>query len=332
MSGARDQLLAGSGLVRLFRRRNRHKLLVLMYHGVVEEALEPFCWHQLPLNAFERQLAWLAEHYDVLPLDEALARRADGTLPERAAAITFDDGLRNNMTHAWPVLQRLDLPATIYLPTGMIGGGAALWPDRVHLLLATTETGSVTCAGAGLETAPLRTSAERSHAIRTALRVMKTLAPAARNEVEAELAGALATDPSPPPGPFRLMTWDEVAVMDADARMTFGAHTRTHPILAHAPDDDVTAEVSVSITDLAARVAKPSTSFAYPNGRAIDFDDRSRAAVEAAGIRYAFSTEQGLVGTDADDLALPRICIGSDLSFARFRLLASGAWQALGGH
>jgi hypothetical protein len=61
----------------------------------------------------------------------------------------------------------------------------------------------------------------------------------------------------------------------------------------------------------------------------MDFDDRSRAAVEAIGVRWAFTTVEGLVDRESDPLALPRIGIGAGDSFDRFRLSVSGALSAL---
>ena len=64
--------------------------------------------------------------------------------------------------------------------------------------------------------------------------------------------------------------------------------------------------------------------FAYPNGRAIDFDERAKVAVEAAGIPFALTTEQGLNDRAADPYALKRVCVGADLPLHRFRLLVAG--------
>src|SRR4029453_9293701 len=59
----------------------------------------------------------------VLPLAEAVERLYAGTLPPRAACITFDDGYRNNLTVAAPILRARGLPATVFVSTGYIGNG-----------------------------------------------------------------------------------------------------------------------------------------------------------------------------------------------------------------
>ena len=124
------RLLCAVGVPALARRRRRG-LAILMYHGVEAEPLSPACSHVLDASSLRRQLRYLRMHFNVLPLDEALERLAAGTLPDRAVALTFDDGTRNLATNAVPVLRSLGLPAAIFLATGPMGTGETLWPDRL---------------------------------------------------------------------------------------------------------------------------------------------------------------------------------------------------------
>ncbi len=327
MKALLDKLLCALGQPGRHRKRHARDVTVLMYHGVVEERLTPACWHQLPRSAFMQQLAWLARHYAVLPLDEALDRHAAGTLERPTAALTFDDGFLNNREVAWPVLQHLGLPATIFLPTDVLGGHAALWPDRMHLAIAKSTVETLDATFLGLGQLPLQTPAQRATAIERVLRTLKGVPMEQRAAQEVTLRKQLRRPPLEEPGPFRLMSLADVQTMDADPLITFGAHTRTHPILSQCEDAVVHKEVVESIRDVAGLVADPARTFAYPNGRPVDFDARARAAVEAGGLTRAVSTESGFVDGGADPLALRRIAIGSDLSFDRFRLVVSGAWS-----
>src|SRR5262249_18528617 len=78
-------------------------------------------------STFRRQLEILKTTHAVLPLPEAVARLAQGTLPSRAAAVTFDDGYRDNHALALPVLQALGVPATVYITTGFPDRTCVLW-------------------------------------------------------------------------------------------------------------------------------------------------------------------------------------------------------------
>ena len=102
---------------------------ILTYHRVNDDG-DPF-FSALPTAVFERQMRHVARHYRVLPLEDLVERLQRGGLPRNALAITFDDGYRDNLTHAAPILARLGLPATIFLATGFIGTAEVPWFDRL---------------------------------------------------------------------------------------------------------------------------------------------------------------------------------------------------------
>ena len=92
------------------------RFLLLTFHRVNDEG-HPF-FGGTPVELFRRQMETLRRYFDVWPLGELVDRvRETGQVPLNAAAITFDDGYRDNFTHAFPVLRELGLPATIFLVT-----------------------------------------------------------------------------------------------------------------------------------------------------------------------------------------------------------------------
>jgi peptidoglycan/xylan/chitin deacetylase (PgdA/CDA1 family) len=120
-----------SGLFRALRWWHRKDLLVLTYHSVarVDAATRrryaPLYRNAVSAQHFEKQMRFLKRRYRVIGEDELLAFLDGGSLPERAALLTFDDGLKNNATVAWPILHRHDLPAFFFLPTAFLDDAAA---------------------------------------------------------------------------------------------------------------------------------------------------------------------------------------------------------------
>ena len=324
MKGALLRAAETLGVGAFFGWKHRRRLPILMYHGVVERPLVPFCWHVLDLAAFAAQLEWVARRYRVLPLGEALARLRGGSLPPRSCALTFDDGYLNNREIALPVLQRLGLPATIFLVTDMLGTGRALWPDRLYLTIARARATSLDLTALGKDTRALQRPDDRARAYAAAVQALKALPKAEKDRHLEGLVRMLDPADAGDPGPFRLMGWDDVRALAATGLVTFGGHTTHHEILRHQADAEVVHEVRASHERVARETGTTPTVFAYPNGRAIDFDARAQAAVQAAGIPYALATEQGLNDARTDPLALRRVCIGADLPLHRFRLLVRG--------
>jgi peptidoglycan/xylan/chitin deacetylase (PgdA/CDA1 family) len=318
------RILCAAGVPALARSRMRGRLAILMFHGVEAEPLSPPCDYVIDRASLRRDLEYLRRHFNVLPLEEALERLADGRLPASAVALTFDDGTRNLAMQAAPVLRELGLPAAVFLATGPMGTDEALWPDRLWLAFARTNMPEVDLTALGLGTRSLGSAADRGQTFKAAVARLKDLPDAERIARVESLVGMLGQELDVDPGPFRLLSWDEARAIASDGLITLYPHTVTHPILSRCPDEKVADEVSGSCVALERETGCAPAVFAYPNGRAQDFDERARAALRRNGVRWALSTTTGFAQRGSDPLALPRIGIGGDDSFALYRLRVSG--------
>ena len=112
----------------------------LSYHRVNDSG-HPF-FGGTPTRLFRRQMDLLRSRFDVQPLRVLTS----GDVPRNAVAITFDDGYRDNYTHAFPILRELGIPATIFLVTEAVDGNGMIWHDRIfdayHRTAARSRTGA----------------------------------------------------------------------------------------------------------------------------------------------------------------------------------------------
>ena len=312
----------------LSRSRGSQRLVILMYHGVEAQAVSLPCWHVIDVATFRRQVEYLGRHFNVLPLEEALERLQTGTLPERAAALTFDDGTRNLATVAAPVLRSKGVPATVFLTTGSMYSGDPLWTDRLWLAFARTTVPDVDLTAIGLQVHSLRSIADRGAVYAVAAARLKDLPDAERITQVDSLTAMLGRGGEADAGPFQMLSWDEARALSRDADVTLQPHSVTHPILSHCSDAKVKYEVDESCAAVERETGCTPTVFAYPNGRAQDFDERAKAAVRARGIGWALAGDLGIADRNSDPLALPRVAIGNNLSFARFWLkLSMARWR-----
>lgn len=301
-----------------FRYANRRAALVLTYHRFGSSDLGTFT----TARAFEEQLRYLADHYRLVPLSEIAERVArGGELPERAAAITVDDGYRDAYEIAFPLLRKYDAPASVFVVTDFLDRRMWVWTDKLRHLTTRTAAAELDARIGGTQiTAALSDRASRLRAARRANEALKRLPDAAKDEEIARLAAALGVEiPAEPPAEFAPFTWAEAREMDA-AGFSVESHTVTHPILTNAPDEQLRRELCDSRARLADELRRPASLFCYPNG---DEDARVRREVARAGYRAAVTTRPGL--NDArrsDPFALRRVHTEDDL--AHFAQSTSG--------
>ena len=279
----------------------RQRLTVLIFHRVLPEQ-DPLFPSELHAARFEGLMYMVAGAFNVLPLDQALNRLAQGTLPRRSLAISFDDGYADNHDIAFPILKRFGLSATVFVSTGFLGGGR-MWNDTVIESIRRTRQTTLDMAEFGLGQVAVETAAQRRAAISALLPLVKYSAPEARRAM-LERIQALAGRPELP-SDF-MMTPEQVVNMHKGG-MGIGAHTVNHPILATLPDAEARAELANSRSQLQAMIDAPVTLFAYPNGRpGKDYDRRHVEMARELGFAAALSTIPAVAQGGADLFQVPR--------------------------
>jgi len=276
------------------------RLTVLIFHRVLPEP-DPLFPGEPDAVRFQTQMHWIKTWFNVLPLPEAVERLRAGSLPARAAAITFDDGYADNFTVALPILRRAGLPATFFIAAGYLDGGW-MWNDTVIDLIRKAEGPDLDLLQFKLEHYPVGTLEDRRRSLEQLLGKLKYLEPGRRNDLVAELAGVANIEP-----PRDLMlTTDQVRALAA-AGMTIGAHTVSHPILTRMAEHEARAEMTESRQRLEAITGSKVTLFAYPNGKpGTDYTAAHVRLAREAGFEAACSTGWGAATKGCDIFQIPR--------------------------
>jgi peptidoglycan/xylan/chitin deacetylase (PgdA/CDA1 family) len=289
----------------LLRLRNRRRFRILMYHR----------FRSGTGDQLHRQLSAFRRHYQVLSLGEiAEVLDRNKPLPPKALAITVDDGYRDFLENAFPVFQSLGVPATVYLVTDFLDRRSWLWTDRIACAVEQTgRAGFVLTAGGRSLRFELRGPADRSGAARTIIETAKQLRNTEREDLVRRLPGLLDVQlDAEPPAHLQALRWDEVRGM-ARHGIEFGAHTRSHPILARIEQEaPLRAEIEDSKRRIEEELGFPVRHFCYPNGEPGDFTDAAVACLEQAGFRTAVTTTPGMNSASEPRFRLKRFGMEPD--------------------
>jgi peptidoglycan/xylan/chitin deacetylase (PgdA/CDA1 family) len=266
----------------------RRAFPILTYHRVNDHR-DPF-FAALPTDVLEAQARHLARHYAVLSVEELVDRMSLGTLPRNAAAITFDDGYRDTLTHAAPILARHGLAATVFLATGFVGTTDMPWHDR--LASAFKLSARATVISPSGEELVIESREGRLAALAETRAQLKTLGEEQfRRAFNQLLEGLGASDHRAAEN--AMLSWDEVRSLRGQG-FVIGAHTVSHPILSRVSPERARAEILGSREMIQGACGVAPRSFAYPNGRPADYTAEVVDIVRAAGFSCAVTTRFGL--------------------------------------
>ncbi len=285
----------------LIRSITGRSLTVLIFHRVLEQR-DDLLTDVPDVAQFYDLMCVVRDCFNVIDLEEGARGLSSGSLPPRAASITFDDGYADNARVALPILHRLGLTATFFITTGYLDGGR-MWNDTVIESVRRWREPEMNLRSLGLGSHTVATAADRRAAIDALLVRLKYMDHGQRNEtvdIIEELCGCELPD-------SLMMTTGQVREL-AKRGMAIGSHTVSHPILSRIGMRAVEREIAESKDTLQSITGTDVRLFAYPNGRPnTDYRLEHVELVQKLGYRAAVSASIGVASLRSDRYQLPRI-------------------------
>ena len=268
---------------------------------------------------------------DLVSLDEMHRRLAEGDFSRRFVCLTFDDGYRDTLQVAYPMLKREGIPFAVYVATTFPDRLGELWWLVLEAVIARNNRIGLNIAGRN-QTFDCSTASEKSalyDELYWWLRARPT--EAELREVIRNLAACYAVDVAGFCNEL-CMGWEELAELASDPLVTIGAHTITHPMLAKLPEKSARSEMDLSRSVIEAALAKRPEHLSFPVGDRTSAGPREFSIAAELGFKTAVTTRPGVLFPEHREhlTALPRISLNGEFQRLRYvRVLLSGSATAM---
>jgi peptidoglycan/xylan/chitin deacetylase (PgdA/CDA1 family) len=296
-------LLLGRVLMAALRRQCAG--VILVYHRVTSVADPAFA--PLPPEIFEEHCRAIKQWLSVMPLSVFAERHRHGRSLKGCCAITFDDGYRDFLEYAYPILERHSLPATHFLVTDCLASGLPTWNLRLNRQF-----------WHGRDRSRKASDSAALHP-REVAALKRQLGKLSAAERYAWLEVREAAQPDLPPPPPMLRPED---LTECDPRLIeWGSHTVSHAMLAYCDRETLQRELRESRRLLEEQTGCRQRFISYPNN---SYTSEVVRAAEEAGYACALAVDQRPVGMQSSLYALPRLDVGY-MRTAMLRLELGGA-------
>ena len=312
------------------RRYFSGRALILLYHRIAETDLDPWQLAVTPRH-LEEHLQVLREYGSVIPLQKMAGAVQRSRLPRRCVAVTFDDGYADNLVTAKPLLEKYDVPATLFITSGYTGRDREFWWDELERLFL--EPGELPGAldiklngnhkrwelgeNAHYEEGSYQRNqlwrawqsdepTSRHSIYRSLWQLMLPMSENDRLRLRDELL-SWAGDSGSARRTHRVLGREEIVELDRGGLIEVGCHTITHPQLSALGRKPQLDEIRQSKLSLEEIVGHPLSGFAYPYGRDCDYTGETVGLVREAGFAYSCTTSVGIVERGVDRFQLPRV-------------------------
>jgi peptidoglycan/xylan/chitin deacetylase (PgdA/CDA1 family) len=273
---------------------------------------------------------------DLVSLDEMHRRLVEGDVRRRFVCITIDDGYRDTLQWAYPILRQHQAPFTVYIPTSFPDRVGELWWLVLEAVVARNDAIDVYLGGQNIggqqETLSCASVAEKRDAFDRLYVWLRSLTSEAelRSAVR-DLAARYQVDIAAFCNEL-CMRWGELATLATDPLVTIGAHTVNHVMLAKVSEELARTEMDMSRTAIESTLGFRPAHLSYPVGDRTSASAREFRIANELGFKTAVTTRPGvLFGTHRTCLmALPRISLNGEHQQLRYvRVLLSGAATAM---
>lgn len=270
---------------------------IFLLHGVIREQrhqIRNYTRKHLPLDDFVHFLREVTTGGTPVSMDQIVAATRTGTrLPNRAFAITFDDGFENNVSVAAPVLDEFQIPATFYVTSSFVGSSIRSWTDQIEDVLE--QVGPLRLAGVGEGLDGVHATREEKISlmdrVRHHVKSDQRIDPYEFAEMMTRQAGSVVA---------RLdseldakATAGQIQTLAAHPLFTVGGHGHTHRILSFLSAEELDREIDTSLRLLTQATQKEIRHYSYPEGLAHCYSDEVIAKLRSHGIACAPTAEEG---------------------------------------
>jgi len=298
------------------RRVHGPKFLILCYHRVGLGGVPLYT--QLSPELFEAQMRHLRKNYRIVSLEVGLRTLRDPQDSEPCVAITFDDGYRDVYTHAFPILRRYSIPATVYLIWDSMETGEVSWYDRIFLALQVVPESQFEIDLDCRHCFELFTPERRFYSALEIVRHLRAASNDRRKEICSEIERRI-----PLPQKHlqeKILTWEQVHAMQS-AGVSIGSHTVSHPVVSRLSETEMKNELEDSKKRLEKKLTCPVLDFAFPFGHSEDCGSAALGLLDDLGYRSGVTTVSGANTRRSNPFSLHRVQVDEQHTLAQFALL-----------
>lgn len=296
---------------------------ILTFHRVLparDDAFQPNDILEVEAAFLDRLVQHLRRRgLDFVSIDEVWRRLVEKDHTRPFVALTFDDGYRDNLEYAWPVLKRLEIPFALYVATSFPDRLGELWWVALEQVIAMTDRLVVEMDGAA-QFIDCGNASGKRRAFEDVYWWLRSMSDEAdlRRAVR-DICARYGVDLKAPSADL-CMDWSEIARMAADPLCTIGAHTVNHVFLNKVSANTARTEMERSAEVIEAALGKRPEHFAYPYGEARSVGPREFKIAGEIGFKTAVTTRPGVITPRHRDslMALPRVSVNGKFQATRY--------------
>lgn len=281
---------------------------VLIYHRVIDLSDDPQQM-AVSIKLFDKHLQYLKKNFQIISLQELVSDLKSRIVRKKSLVITFDDGYFDNYVNALPLLEKYEIPATIFVSSDYVNTDKLFWWDELEQIILRGKSieDSLTLKINASECSWTEISENKLNVFNEVHKLLKSSSEEQRLIAMASLREQFDTNSIVTE--YRALTKAELLRLSNSPLIEIGAHTATHCVLSNETRERQMHELVESKKALEQIIKKEIFSFSYPFGSENDISIFTPQFVESAGFNCAVANIQNFTDKHSELYKIPRILI-----------------------
>jgi len=295
-----------------------------LFHRVSDET--DAMWPPMSGSLFKKIIQHLTENFLVVPLEQYLDDPGAFQTNRKIATVLFDDGYKDNIQYASPILAQYKCPASFYIVTDCIDKNVPTWTYLIDTALAGTAKKSIELS---YDFVPEKFKSFESNPNRQSNSLTREVKPWMKkisNQQRLLVMQSILEQCNDVEISHNMMSWDDIRQLGQQG-FIIGSHSQTHPMLASLQSEsEISDELRISAEKILQETGNFPKTISYPIG---SFDNRVVMLSKANGYKYGLAVEQRFYRPGKDDLfKIPRVELYQE-SWWKVKMRISGVYNTL---
>jgi peptidoglycan/xylan/chitin deacetylase (PgdA/CDA1 family) len=302
----------------------KKKLTILLYHGVTEipnNGIINLQNKHIKSDIFFSQMEFIKKNCSVISIDEWIYLTSKNKpIPDYPTIITFDDGFKNNIKVAAPILDHLNLPSIFYISTGVIDTDSLFWVDKIEQCIQYSKVKNIELCLDKKTIFNITSVEEKSSALIKIKKWCKSSKANIKDRIISELIIQTKVTPNKNlHDNYMTMSWNDLQELNNNKLFTIGGHTVSHNILSSISTFDREFQIKNCIEKLSTKLNTEIKHFSYPEGQSDHFNDDVISTLKENGILCCPTAIHGYNDYKDDLFHLKRVMVGfENIKFPHF--------------
>lgn len=261
-------------------------------------------WDPMDVALFEKCIEYLSKNYEIIDLEKSIINNSFPSSKKKLASILFDDGYKDNIEYAVPVLKKYNCQASFYVVTDSIDNNSTTWTYSLDYLFQNTNCTKLDLSSIGIDSSICKnifsSKRERIESARTLKPYLKKLTHEKREEILKYISNTFNDVTLPK----IMMNWNEIRELHNEG-FNIGSHTKTHCMLGTIQDENIISyELLYSAQKIEKQTGKFPDCISYPVG---SYNNTTMELSKKAGYKMGLAVHQKFFDTSKDNVyAIPR--------------------------